>query len=426
MRSNRSLLLASAGVCIASAASAQTIVISDDFETNTSANYVVVDDLTPDGTQSFAYDYVAAGIPLAPRSTPGTTRGLRLTANDTAGATDAWTLFHTTPVNANHYRLTVDVWMNFIVGPFTTEFAHVGVAGDGLSFNSVFTPINGSGAFIAFTGDGGSSSDYRWFRDPNNTPVGESDSTTLPNSHPSYLGHGSNGSNPFFTSLFPSPPATIAGSPGNIWTTVEIDVDNVAGVISFYLDGQLTFQGDFGNTLYGLVSLGIADVFTSISGALDCFTLYDNLTVETFPSGLGARYCPAVPNSTGQGGAMGASGSDVAADNMVTLSASQLPINSFGFFLTSTTQGNVQQPGGSQGVLCLSGSIGRYVGAGQIKNSGAQGMFDLAIDLTQTPTPTGLVQITGGQTWNFQAWYRDSVGGVATSNFSEGLSITFQ
>ncbi|MEZ6015937.1 MAG: hypothetical protein R3F49_12535 [Planctomycetota bacterium] len=145
------------------------------------------------------------------------------------------------------------------------------------------------------------------------------------------------------------------------------------------------------------------------------------------PAGVGSSYCgPAVPNTTLNSASISASGSDVAADNNLTLMASDMPLNAFGFFLTSMTQGNVPQPGGSQGVLCLGGSIGRYVGAGQIKNSGAAGMFDLALDLTQTPSPNGFVSVSAGETWNYQAWFRDSVGGVATSNFTDGRTITFQ
>ena len=83
------------------------------------------------------------------------------------------------------------------------------------------------------------------------------------------------------------------------------------------------------------------------------------------------------------------------------------------------------QPGGSQGNLCLGGAIGRYVGPGQIKNSGAAGTFDLVLDLASTPTPTGLVQVLPGDTWNFTAWYRDAVSGVATSNFTDAVSVTF-
>ena len=142
--------------------------------------------------------------------------------------------------------------------------------------------------------------------------------------------------------------------------------------------------------------------------------------------GFGVPYCTAVPNSTGAIGTTRGTGSTVASANTVTLTAASLPTNSFGFFLTSRTQGFAQTPGGSSGNLCLGGSIGRYVGSGQILNSGSFGSFSLMLDLTQTPTPNGLVPVQAGETWNFTAWYRDSVGGSATSNFTDGLSVAFQ
>ncbi len=284
LRRSNPLHLLAAGSLAATTASAQ-VVITDNFEVDSSANYTVVGDGTPDGTQQFAFDYVAAGIPLAPRSSVGDVGGLKLSVNDTLAAIDAVTVFHNTPVNALQYKLTVDVWINFVGTSATTEHAHVGVGGDGATFNQLFTPISGSGAFIAFDGDGGSGSDYRWFRSPANTPVGDAANTTLPNSHPSYLGHGSNNTGAFYTSLFPAPPSTVAGSPGNIWTTLEIVVDNANGVIAFYFDGVLTFQGEFANSFDGLVSLGLADVFASLSPAT-AFTLYDNLEVEVQPTGL--------------------------------------------------------------------------------------------------------------------------------------------
>jgi hypothetical protein len=142
--------------------------------------------------------------------------------------------------------------------------------------------------------------------------------------------------------------------------------------------------------------------------------------------GPGTSYCtPAVPNSSGAPGAMGASGSASVAANSLTLRATELPSNAFGFFLTSQQQASVAQPGGSQGVLCLGGAVGRYVGPGQIQNSGAAGEIFLTIDLGQHPSPTGFVQVGVGETWNFQAWFRDANPGV-TSNFTDGLSITFQ
>ena len=121
-----------------------------------------------------------------------------------------------------------------------------------------------------------------------------------------------------------------------------------------------------------------------------------------------------------------ANGSNVVVDNSLTLETTRLPLNAFAFYLTSRTQGFVQNPGGSAGNLCLSGAIGRYVGPGQIQNSGMTGGFQYMIDLNVHPTPTGIVQVQAGQTWNFQCWHRDSVGGAAVSNFSDAISIGFQ
>jgi hypothetical protein len=142
---------------------------------------------------------------------------------------------------------------------------------------------------------------------------------------------------------------------------------------------------------------------------------------------IGTSYCaPGASNSTGYPASIFATGSPSVAANDVTLTSVLIPDNSFGFYLTSLTQGNVVNPGGSAGILCLSGSIGRYVGAGQILNSGTSGSIALALDLTQHPTPTGLVSVTPGQTWHFQSWFRDVASGVATSNFTDGLRVTFE
>ena len=143
-------------------------------------------------------------------------------------------------------------------------------------------------------------------------------------------------------------------------------------------------------------------------------------------AGVGTNYCTARPNSTGQTAAMSAGGSRFVVNNDVRLIATELPPNAFGFFLTSRNQGLIANPGGSQGNLCLTGSIGRYVGPGQIKNSGAQGRIELQINLNAHPTPSGLIQVVAGEVWNFTAWYRDSVSGVATSNFADGLQVFFQ
>ena len=141
---------------------------------------------------------------------------------------------------------------------------------------------------------------------------------------------------------------------------------------------------------------------------------------------LGTSYCaPAAPNSLGHSGALSAIGSQSVAANDVTLHASNLTVNSFGFFLTSRTQGMVNQPGGTPGVLCLGGSIGRYIGPFQPQNTGMSRSFSLALDLAATPTPMGFVQVVAGETWHFQAWHRDGGYSVPSSNFTHALSIPF-
>jgi hypothetical protein len=65
---------------------------------------------------------------------------------------------------------------------------------------------------------------------------------------------------------------------------------------------------------------------------------------------LGTRYCsPPVLNSLAHPGTLFVTGSAVASQNDVTLHASNLPLNAFGFFLCSRTQAQIAQPGGSLG-----------------------------------------------------------------------------
>ena len=81
----------------------------------------------------------------------------------------------------------------------------------------------------------------------------------------------------------------------------------------------------------------------------------------------------------------------------------------------------------NQGVLCLTGPVGRYSMAGQIWQANGSGTAALAIDLTAIPTPNTFVGTTPGDTWFFQAWHRDLPlnPGQPGSNFTTGIEITF-
>lgn len=140
---------------------------------------------------------------------------------------------------------------------------------------------------------------------------------------------------------------------------------------------------------------------------------------------FGTAYCqPITPNSSGQLSQMDAVGSPFAANNAVTLTASQLPLGQFGYFLNSDAPGSFSGLPNTRGILCLGGNLGRYNDSSEIFFSGAGGVGSLILDLTDTPTNLGPVAILAGQTWYFQCWHRDSM--IMTSNFSNGLEIQFQ
>ena len=140
---------------------------------------------------------------------------------------------------------------------------------------------------------------------------------------------------------------------------------------------------------------------------------------------LGTNYCMAATNSTGQTGAISATGSALVGANTVTLNAANLPANQFGIFVVAQTQGFVVGAGGtSNGNLCLSGTLGRYSMPSQILTTGSSGTISLGIDLSAIPIGGSFVAAAPGDTFNFQAWHRDPVG--LGSNFTDGVEITFQ
>ncbi|MEM6570765.1 MAG: PQQ-binding-like beta-propeller repeat protein [Planctomycetota bacterium] len=139
---------------------------------------------------------------------------------------------------------------------------------------------------------------------------------------------------------------------------------------------------------------------------------------------VGTALCTMIrPNSTGQFGETVARGSVVAADDRLHLTARNLPLDTFGYFIVSQGFDPLATAGGSPN-FCLDGSIGRYVTS--VLSSGTFGRFSQVVDLNAIPQPTGAVPGLAGQTWYFQGWHRDAVGGVAASDFSHVVAITLQ
>ncbi len=192
------------------------------------------------------------------------------------------------------------------------------------------------------------------------------------------------------------------------------------------LDGNGMFDDDafidtFGNDDGHLSDAGRFYMVVTIRDGAQVRRGQAFMSIDLGPNSIGSNYCMAVPNTSGGIAVISATGSTSVASNNVTLSATSLPPNQFGIFVTSMTQGFVPTAAGtSNGNLCLGGAIGRY---NLIQASGGGGSYSLTIDLTAVPQGGGSVAVTAGQTWNFQTWFRDTVG--LGSNFSDGLEILF-
>jgi len=138
---------------------------------------------------------------------------------------------------------------------------------------------------------------------------------------------------------------------------------------------------------------------------------------------VGISYCGSEPNTSGLAALLTATGSPVRANNNLVLHAARLPLNVTGIVVAGRTPGFAVHPGGSQGNLCLTGAIGRFLGPGQIQNSGATGTVDLAVNWNALPQPSAFVSGLVGETWHFQAWFRDTIPAGPTSNFTDGLAV---
>ena len=286
--------------------SAAVVVYSDDFNFSvTSANY---DTVTTDATSSFAtfaYDYSVMGIPSAPNTSDGSTKGLRLDANFSApNAAEAITLYKK-GIHTGDYSVKFDAWLN-VNGPFpdggsgSTNYLTAGVGGS----NSVnnFVANTGFGGWTAVNGENGSGIDYRLYKDATLQGVasGQYAAGTAANARNGLNGYydalGSvNVSNLPVQGANNGGPAqqngtSFAGSFGMAWHEVELVVDDDGGtggntpLVKWFIDGLLIgsldggVDGNFAST--GQVALGYSDPTANGSDNPPLsFALIDNLTI---------------------------------------------------------------------------------------------------------------------------------------------------
>lgn len=151
--------------------------------------------------------------------------------------------------------------------------------------------------------------------------------------------------------------------------------------------------------------------------------LFESLVIPR----VGTVACvPPVPNSSGGVGRLDVYGAPLASGSRLTLRASGLPAGQFGIFIGAPTTGAPVQLPGSDGVLCLTGALGRYQRPSEILFSGAGGSFALGVESNDLRSGAGVVPATVGLEWSFQGWHRDGFGAGLTSNTTEAVTVTFR
>jgi len=158
-------------VCLA----AFPILFSENFDIDSTANWndnagVGFDINDPnfppapmDSEANFFFDYSSVGIPSAPNSTGGSTLGMKLQANLTSNSFGGFSVSPTGQSFSSDYSITFDAWSSSI-GPFpfgasgSTNSSTFGLLTSGTVSN---VPLNTDGVWFSYTGDGGTTADYR-------------------------------------------------------------------------------------------------------------------------------------------------------------------------------------------------------------------------------------------------------------------------
>lgn len=269
----------------------QAVIFTDPMESD--ANWTVNADA--DTTHTFGWDYSTLGIPSAPNSGDSSTLGLRLGANISEGGAREINAVVSDLSLAGQYNVSFDFWIN-VNGPSpgggagSTEFI-----GGGIGMNSSATGRDGSSLMI--TGDGGSSRDWRLYKNKGEQFIASGQYNPVLGSN--------NTSDPLIAGAFPGQEApafqqssyvqqtgTLSdGTPGYGWHEMLITVDSTAGTAKFEVDslwiGTVDSNNGVAMDMTGKVGVIYADLFSSVSDNANLsFGVIDNFVVVPEPASM--------------------------------------------------------------------------------------------------------------------------------------------
>jgi hypothetical protein len=279
-------------------------VFADNFDTNSAALWTLNRSSVANTRAAFAYDYAGYGIPSAPNSAGGTTKGVKFEANFTGAGVAALSISPIGQKFSGNYRLHYDLWIN-ANGPFPaggTGSTQLQTAGLGTAGNQTeWTNALADGVFFAIDGEGqatDSSPDIR-------AHIGPALQSTTSGV---YVG-GTNTtirrcSDPYYSNVIPggqTAPAAQSqtgaldvGTIGFGWHDVIVNNFHFAGMggsastVEWFIDGLKIASITNVTLTASNIFVGYWDPFSSLSDNTNLsFGLVDNLRVEV----------PAVPPS---------------------------------------------------------------------------------------------------------------------------------
>lgn len=275
----------------------QIVVFSDPLDTDTSANWIT-NRSSSDTRITFNYNYAADGIPPAPHSTGGTTRGVKFEANMTAGITAAVSMSPVGRSFSGDYRLHFDLWIN-ANGPFpvggngSSQFVTAGIGTAGNRVQWTRTGSTADGYWFAVDGEGqayttSSINDFGAFSGANYSSAASgvyaagTDSNARDNLSPYYTTAFPGGltAPALQQSAYPRQTGALAaGAVGFAWR--DAIISKRGNIVEWSIDGIKLATFTNATFTASNVFVGYWDPFTSVSDntALS-FGLVDNVRVE--------------------------------------------------------------------------------------------------------------------------------------------------
>ncbi len=306
----------------------QTQVFSESFDTDHSSDGTwVINSTGGYNPVDLFFDYSTVGIPSAPHSTGGTTRGLKLQANLDAALGVFPSGCSASPFGfsiTENFEMRWDWWLNFN-GSLTTGLTgggsgstQIGGAGFGTAATFANVPTQIDAIFVGCSGDGtGTTADYRVY-----SPAFTASLQDASGVYAAGTVGSRNNTHAYYQSTFPpvsatnTCPAQLAmypyqqfgltqgGSAGMKWH--DISLKKVANLITYTIDGLLiatidaSTNGTLGgaNILFGHFDIN-AGVSTDTNAPALAFSLVDNVRITNFAAVVAVTATQAEASETG-------------------------------------------------------------------------------------------------------------------------------